>query len=189
MSADSDDGFPTRGAEIDLLAEALDRGLPTLGVCLGAQLLAVAGGGAVGRGPAGPEVGWAPVRLTGAAADDPLLSGLPGSLTVLHWHSDTFVLPPEATLLASNDRYRNQAFRCGLRAWGLQFHVEVDEGAVAAFLDAFGADAGPAGTTPAAIAGDSAAAVAALAPARDRVLSRFATVVVAHERARLADLA
>ncbi len=189
MSASSDEGFPTRGAELDLLADALRRGRPTLGVGLGAQLRALAGGGVVHPGATGPEIGWAPVELTAEAGHDPLLAGLPRRLTVLHWHGDTFDPPPGATLLVANDRYRSQAFRCGDRAWGLQFHLEVDGRAVASFLDAFGADTEQAGTTPAAIAGDTAAALTALEPHRTRVLARFAELVAAHDRERLVDRA
>ncbi len=188
MSADSDDGFPTRRSEVDLLADALGRGVPTLGVCLGAQLLALAGGGAVNRGTDGPEIGWAPVALSDQVDDDGLLAGLPGRITVLHWHGDTFDLPPGAVLLASNARYRNQAFRAGVRAWGFQFHFEIGRRAVAAFLDAFGADAVAAGTTPEAIEAASAGALEILEPHRARVLTRFAALVLAHDRTRLADL-
>jgi GMP synthase-like glutamine amidotransferase len=189
MSAVSDEGFASRRAELDLVADGLGRDLPVLGVCLGAQLLALAGDGTVYPGPAGPEIGWAPVELTAAAGADPLLAGLPAELTVLHWHGDTFDPPAGATLLASSARYRHQAFRLGDRAWGLQFHLEVDRPAVAAFLDAFGADAGTAGTTPASIDADSVAALSALEPHRSRVLARFAELVAAHDRGRMADRA
>ena len=154
MSARSDRGFSTRRAELALLADAVARGVPTLGVCLGAQLLAAAAGGRVEPGAAGAEIGWGPVYLAAAAADDPLLAGVAGAggaLDVLHWHGETFTLPPGAVLLASSDRYLHQAFRLGSRAWGLQFHVEVDLGGVRAFVDAAGAEAAAAGTDPAAI--------------------------------------
>jgi GMP synthase-like glutamine amidotransferase len=187
MSATGDEGFATRRAELDLLADALHRGLPTLGVCLGAQLLALAGGGAVYPGGAGPEIGWGPVALTEEAGDDLLLKGLPAELTVMHWHGDTFDPPPAAALLAVSPRYRSQAFRCGAQAWGLQFHLEIDQAAVTAFIAAFGADALAAGTTPETIEADSAAALTVLAPWRDRVLGRFAELVVAHHRQPTAD--
>ena len=187
MSAVSDGGFPTRRAELDLLADALRLGLPTLGVCLGAQLLALAAGGHVYRGAAGPEIGWAPVELTTESRHDALLGDLPDRLTVLHWHADTFDPPPSAALLASSARYPSQAFRIGARAWGLQFHLEVDVPAVNAFLDAFGADAAAAGASAAAIAADGDGALEALLPYRSRVLARFAGLVSAHERAPVSD--
>jgi GMP synthase-like glutamine amidotransferase len=182
MSAGSDEGFPSRPAELALLEDALGRGVPTLGVCLGAQLLALAAGGSVHRGLAGPEIGWAPVELAAQAGEDPLLTGLPSTLTVLHWHGDTFELPPGAVHLAANSRYRNQAFRRGARAWGLQFHLEVDDRAVAAFVGAFGDEAVTAGTTPETIEADSAQALEDLTPYRSVVLARFAELVASHHR-------
>ena len=177
MSATSDDGYPTRRREIALLEEALRRGLPTLGVCLGAQLLACAAGGEVRPGSAGPEIGWAPVTLTGAAVADPLVADAPSVLTVLHWHGDTYSLPPGAVRLATSAAYPQQAFRLGKRAWGIQFHLEVDAGAVGAFVDAFGDDARQAGTTAAAITAATPAALAALRPVRQVILGRFAAMV------------
>ena len=178
MSAASDDGFPTRAAEIDLLEDALERRLPALGVCLGAQLLAIAAGGKVYPGAEGPEIGWAPVSLVVAEAEqDPLFRDLPSELTVLHWHGDTFDLPPGATHLARSKAYPNQAFRAGPRAWGLQFHLEVDVPAVDAFLTAFGVEAAGCGVAPADIAARAGQAVAALAPERGKLLDRFAGLV------------
>jgi GMP synthase-like glutamine amidotransferase len=187
MAAHSDRGFPTRQAEITLLADSIRRGVPTVGVCLGAQLLALAGGGRVFPGASGPEVGFAPIHLTDQAADDPLFGTLPDQLTVLHWHGDTFDIPPGSAHLAASSRYRAQAFRIGARAWGLQFHLEVDERAVAAFLDAFGQDALRAGTTPKVIEEESRAALEALMPHGGRVLTRFADLVATPAREELVE--
>ncbi|MGP0107255.1 MAG: type 1 glutamine amidotransferase [Acidimicrobiales bacterium] len=177
MSADSDDGFPTRRQELTLLAEAVERGLPTLGVCLGAQLLAAATGGRILRGASGPEIGWAPVRLHASAADDLLLASVLGELSVLHWHGDTFDLPPGGVLLASNDRYDHQAFRIGPRAWGFQFHLEVDREAVAAFAGSFGADLDAVGITPDNLLDATPAELVRLEVHRRPVLARFAALV------------
>jgi GMP synthase-like glutamine amidotransferase len=177
MSARSDDGFASRRAELALVEAAVAGGTPTLGVCLGAQLLAVATGGEVRVGEAGLEVGWGPVELAPAAADDPLFSGLPATLEVLHWHGETFSLGPAAVLLASNDRYRAQAFRVGPRAWGLQFHVEVDDATVRAFVDAFADEAAVVPGGGEAIAANAATALRALRPAADTLLGRFAALV------------
>lgn len=200
MSAGSDEGFPTRGHELALLADAVARDVPTLGVCLGAQLLAAACGGRVERGAAGPEIGWGTVRLAAAAAGDPLLGGLGAGpagaaaagdgaagrvLEVLHWHGETCTLPPGAVLLASSDRYPNQAFRVGARAWGLQCHVEVDLDGVRAFVDAAGAEAAAAGTDPSAImarAEELLAPAAGGAPTGRLVADRFAGQVLAAAR-------
>src|SRR4051794_11953146 len=118
MGADDDNGAPWLPATRSLLATAVDDGVPTLGICLGAQLLAVAAGGTVAVGAAGPELGYGTVDV---ATTDLLLTE--GTLPVVHWHHDTVTrLPDEAELLASSDRYRVQAFRIGEVAWGLQFH-------------------------------------------------------------------
>jgi GMP synthase-like glutamine amidotransferase len=111
-----------------LLAMAVARGLPVLGVCLGSQQLAVALGAEVRRGPE-PEIGLGAVELTPEGRADPVLGPAAdgaADLPVVHWHGDTFDVPPGAAWLASSDRYPNQAFRAGRRAYGLQFHVEVD---------------------------------------------------------------
>jgi GMP synthase-like glutamine amidotransferase len=179
MSADRDDGFPTRRQELALLAEAVELGLPTLGVCLGAQLLAAATGGRVLSGARGPEIGWAPVRFAPAAADDLLLCSVPDELSVLHWHGDTFDLPPGGVLLASNARYAHQAFRIGPRAWGFQFHLEVDRSAVAAFVDAFGTELAAVGTTADTLLDATPAELAHLEMHRRPVLARFAALVAA----------
>lgn len=178
MSAIRNEGFPTRVAEIALLTDALDTGVPMLGVCLGAQLLAVAAGGVVTAGTAGQEIGWGDVALSEGANDDPLLGGLSGRLPVLHWHGDTFELPVGATHLASSSRYPNQAFRVGERAWGFQFHLEVDGEAVESFLEAFGDEARSARIDPEVIAAETPARVEEVAPIRDQVAARFARLVV-----------
>ncbi len=99
-----------------------------LGVYLGAQQLAAALGAAVYEGLA-PEAGVGSVRLTPAGLLNPVLGAGGDPLPVLHWHGDTFDLPDGARLLASSNAYRHQAFRAG-RAYGLQFHVEMDAPAV-----------------------------------------------------------
>lgn len=108
-----------------LLRDAVARGVPVLGVCLGAQLLAAACGGEVIRGRIGPELGLCRVHLAPEAAADPLLRDLPPLTDAVQWHWDEILaLPPRATLLAGSPAYPHQAFRVGERAWGLQFHPE-----------------------------------------------------------------
>jgi GMP synthase-like glutamine amidotransferase len=179
MSATSSEGFPSRDAEISLLGDALRAGIPTLGICLGAQILALAAGGAVTRNAYGPEIGWAPVQLAPSCADDRLFAGLPSDLTVLHWHGETFEVPPSAQPLMSSRAYPNQAFRLGDVAWGLQFHLEVTAAAVDGFLNAFGAEAAGAPGGADAIRSATPAALRELAPVRDLVCGRFAELVAA----------
>jgi GMP synthase (glutamine-hydrolysing) len=108
-----------------LLAEALAADLPTLAVCLGAQLLADVGGGAVRTGIDGPEVGATLVAKRDTADADPLFRPLPLSPDVLQFHHDEIArLPAGATLLASNPFYENQAYRVGRHVYGIQFHIE-----------------------------------------------------------------
>jgi GMP synthase-like glutamine amidotransferase len=184
MSASSDDGFPTRTAELALLVDALDAGVPTLGVCLGAQLIAVAAGSAAYPGEHGPEIGWSPVDLTRECDDDAIFADLPERLTVLQWHGDTFDLPVRAQLLASNPTYPHQAFRVGDVAWGLQFHLEVTEPAVNGFLHAFASDAAAVPGGAEGISDATPAALAALAAHRDLVFARFAGLVAARVHRR-----
>jgi len=115
--------YPWLADTIALLAERIAQDRPTLGVCLGAQLIAAALGSAVFRGPA-PEIGWHPVALTEAGRASPLrhLDGVP----ILHWHGDTYDLPHGAELLATTPAYHHQAFRIGPRLLALQCHPEHD---------------------------------------------------------------
>ena len=108
-----------------LLGLAVREEVPTLGVCLGAQLLAVANGGRVERGAAGPERGAGLIAKRGATAADPLFAPMPITPDVIQWHYDAIIeLPPSAVLLASSPLYENQAFRLGRLAWGVQGHIE-----------------------------------------------------------------
>ena len=108
-----------------LLAEALAGDVPTLAVCLGAQLLAEVGGGHVREGVDGPEVGATLVAKRDAADSDPLFRQLPMTPDVIQFHHDEISqLPTGATLLASSPMYANQAFQVGRHVYGLQFHIE-----------------------------------------------------------------
>ncbi len=122
MSANDDYGYLRQ--EIRLIERAVQAGTPVLGICLGAQLLARALGAPVYRNRV-KEIGWFPVTWTPATRDDPLLAGLSGQDSVFHWHGETFDLPAGSAWLASSERCRNQGFRFGDNAWGLQFHLEV----------------------------------------------------------------
>jgi GMP synthase-like glutamine amidotransferase len=133
---DSDD-HPWLAPERVLLAAAVDAGLPVLGVCLGAQQLALALGAEVTTGPVA-EVGPGQVELTAAGRLDPVFGPEYGGLAAttvpcVHWHQDTFSLPPDAVHLAATRPCPHQAFRSGDRAYGLQFHVEVDRGLAASW--------------------------------------------------------
>ncbi|MGC4805629.1 type 1 glutamine amidotransferase [Micromonospora sp. DT233] len=115
-----------------LLRKAVRHRVPTLGICLGAQLLATAHAGLVERSASGPEVGPTVVGKRDAADNDPLFRYVPLMPDVFQWHTDEITeLPHGATLLAASTRYPHQAFRLGDRAWGLQFHIECDTAMIA----------------------------------------------------------
>lgn len=131
QNAYDDDRSPWLPAVRALLAAAVQRELPTLGVCLGGQLLAIATGGAVERSDS-PEYGAQLVAKRQAAASDALFGELPITPDVLQWHVDAITrLPAAAVLLASSPACDVQAFRVGKRAWGLQFHIETTPQVVA----------------------------------------------------------
>jgi GMP synthase-like glutamine amidotransferase len=137
MGATDDLIAPWLPAVRALLRDALTREVPTLGICLGAQLLAVANGGRVERSPDGPEFGAQLVAKRSAAAHDPLFRPLPIAPDVIQWHLDAItVLPPGAIELASSPVCANQAFRLGRLAWGLQFHIETTPELVRSWADA-----------------------------------------------------
>ena len=125
MHPDQDDLHPWLRDELDWLGELIGRPQPTLGICLGSELLAQAAGAWVGRLPV-PEIGWGEVELTDAAAADPVFSALPSRFEGLLWHHYAHDLPEGAVALA-HSAASLQAFRLGERCWGVQFHPEVTE--------------------------------------------------------------
>jgi GMP synthase (glutamine-hydrolysing) len=123
---------PLLRAESELLRDATQRGVPVLGVCLGAQLLARSLGGTVRRLPR-RHVAWTALEpLPGAAGagGDPLFGALPRGAAGVHWNEDGFDLPDGVTELLRSPAGSGEAFRAGERAWGVQFHPEIDEPAL-----------------------------------------------------------
>lgn len=118
-----DDEYRWIPREVGYIADAIDAGVPTIGVCLGAQLIARAVGAWVGPAQQA-EVGWHAIELSEAAKDDPVLGVLPERAQAFQWHYYTYELPEGAVQLAASPACR-QAFRVGASTWGIQFHAEV----------------------------------------------------------------
>lgn len=166
------DTYPFLNAELALIETRLRAGLPTLGICLGAQLIAAALDARVA--PTGTkEIGFAPLTLTAAGADGPLrhLADVP----VLHWHGDGFELPIGATLLATTS-VSNQAFAIGPNVLGLQFHPEADTThELEAWLIGHACELAGAGIDPRTIRADARQHGAALARAGRAMFAEWLT--------------
>ncbi len=134
MMPDQVDRYPHLETELRCIREALEQDMPVIGICLGAQLLAYALGATV-RPARGWEIGWYDLAPTAAAADDPAFRHLVRPQPVFQWHGYTFDLPDGATRLARTELCDNQAFRYGANAYGLQFHLELDERLINRWLD------------------------------------------------------
>jgi GMP synthase-like glutamine amidotransferase len=125
---------PWLAAEKTLLAEAVAAGKPILGICLGAQLLAVVLGGTVAASPC-QEIGWFPVDLTRGGRESALFRDFPARFMAFHWHGDRFSIPLGAVHLARTEACLEQAFVFGDRVVGLQFHLESTAESIAALVE------------------------------------------------------
>ena len=123
MHPNQDADHPWLPTERAWLGELLESGVPTIGICLGAELLGQAAGGEIVRMPVA-EIGWTDVELSAEAASDPLLAALPPRFPSLQWHSYAVEPAPGSPVLARSAACA-QAYRLGERAWGIQFHAEV----------------------------------------------------------------
>lgn len=133
MNIYEDGRYPWLAKERAFIKQAIAGGKSTVGICLGAQLLADALGSPVFAGTQ-KEIGWLPVRLTETGKQAPLLQGMPPVSTVFHWHGDTFNIPQGAVHLAESEGCPSQAFLYDNRILGLQFHLESTPETVAAIV-------------------------------------------------------
>ncbi len=140
---------PDLAPQAALLRDATERGVPVLGVCLGAQLLARALGGAVRRLER-RHLDWLELRPLAAAAGDPVLGELPPGAAGIHWNEDGFAVPPGAVELLRSPAGSGEGFRAGERSWGVQFHPELDEAALDHWYVDWHTALGAAGVTEAA---------------------------------------
>jgi len=120
-------------AELAWVKQALAEELPMLGICLGAQIMARAAGAQIIPSPV-RELGWFPVYHTVESEGDALFAAMPEGLAVFQWHGETFSLTDAMKLVASHPQVPAQAFRLGRGQYGLQFHVEVDESIIEAWI-------------------------------------------------------
>lgn len=139
MGANDERLYPWIRGESALLRASVEAGLPTIGICLGGQLIARALGGRVER-HTNVELGWFPIELSEAGRADPIVGAAGSSPMVYQWHQDTFHLPPGATHLAGSPHCERQAYRVGDRAYGFQFHPEADHQLVHEWLSIDGVE-------------------------------------------------
>jgi GMP synthase (glutamine-hydrolysing) len=139
MHVDEETDHDWLRGEKALLGDLLAARTPTLGVCLGAQLLAEVAGGAVTRMGAA-EIGWTPVQLVPVARADELFAGLPDRFETFQWHSYAISVPADATALAHSSSCL-QAFRLERTPWwGIQFHAEATLETIAEWIDDYRSD-------------------------------------------------
>jgi GMP synthase-like glutamine amidotransferase len=125
------DALPWIAPALELIRDAVRKGVPVLGHCLGGQLMSKAFGGTVGRNPV-KEIGWGEVRVADNAVARAWLGDLE-AFTSFHWHGETFSIPPGATRILENDHCMNQAFALGGHL-GMQCHVEMTEELIKSWL-------------------------------------------------------
>jgi GMP synthase (glutamine-hydrolysing) len=176
VNPDGTDGDAPLEREREVIADAHARGLPVLGICLGAQLIAQALDGSAERMPAG-EVGWVPVEFAEAAQSDALLAGAPQRLEVNEWHNFACLPPAGATVLARSPACV-QAFRVGATTWGLQFHVEVTRPVLEDWCEAAAAEIEALGLPVGALLGTDEQLTRQMRLAA-RIADRFARAVLA----------
>jgi GMP synthase (glutamine-hydrolysing) len=136
MNVYEEDHYPFLKDEDLFIKEAIQRGKPILGICLGAQLMAKALGAKVFKAPM-KEIGWYDVSLTEEGSKDPFFCYLPSTFPVFQWHEDTFEIPKLGKLIGTSSSVPNQAFRYGENAYGLQFHLEVTEKMVWEWMETY----------------------------------------------------
>lgn len=133
MNVHEHEEHPWLEPEKQFIADSIAAGKTIVGVCLGAQLLAIALGGSVAQNPHN-EIGWFPVDLTPPGRKNPLCGRLPQQFMAFHWHGDRFSVPPAAIHVARSEACEEQGFVYGDRIVGLQFHLESTEESIASVI-------------------------------------------------------
>ena len=165
------DRFPFLEVELEVLRARLAEGRPSIGLCLGSQLLAAAAGSRVFRGPRGKVIGVGPIARVGPP-EDPLLRELPDTFDAVHWHGDTFE-PVPGRLLFRGETYLAQGFRVG-RSVGIQFHAELGPEGFREWVEGCREDLRRSGRDPDALLAEGLPRLAAALPTLDRFLDSLA---------------
>ncbi|MBU1076908.1 MAG: type 1 glutamine amidotransferase [Spirochaetes bacterium] len=126
MSTNEENKYPWLVQEKKVIEQAIKRGVPVIGICLGAQIIADVLGARIYRNRY-KEIGWFPVNKTEPGKQDLLFKDSPDKLTVFHWHGDTFDIPEKAIHCMSSEGCLNQAFNYKNRILGFQYHLETTE--------------------------------------------------------------
>lgn len=170
MTADDHAGHANLRDEVEILRQRRTRDLPTLGICLGAQMMALALGGAVRPMPR-KEIGWGGVQAQDVVGSP--LAGLRPDDRVLHWHGDEIVLPEGVASLARTPACAVQAFAWSTRGLALQFHFEADPARIGEWTQGHAAELAAAGIDPATLRRDAAALGARQAALAARIMGRW----------------
>ncbi len=169
--------YPFVRMEMELIRQALNHGTPVLGICLGSQMLTAVLGASV-RAARFPEIGWLPISLQPAAAEDRLFHDLPGSFVTCVWHGDVFDVPPGAVSLARSEQTACQAYRFGDNVYGLLFHLEMKPEMVPACVNAFRPKLVHAGIDPDKCIAEAEGHLRRVAPVAQAVFGRWAEMVL-----------
>jgi GMP synthase-like glutamine amidotransferase len=158
--------------ELHFVKTVLESGMPVLGICFGAQLLAKALGASVGPGPKF-EIGMVPLSLTESGKNDPVFGSTPQTFPVFQWHGEGMNLPPGGTHLATSSDFPVQAFRMNDRVYGLLFHLELEEAGIRALCQQCPQDVQRGGISPDIIQAQSLPRLPMLHQLADRLIDHL----------------
>lgn len=170
------DDLPWIPLELALIRQAVTRGVPVVGHCLGGQLLSKAMGGVVTKNPV-KEIGWGEVRVTDASAAQEWIQHIDQPMNVFHWHGETFSIPQQAIRILESTHCANQAFILDNRHLGMQCHIEMTPGMIQTWCETgageIASSPGPAVQTAEAMQADLDTHIPRLREIADKLYSRW----------------